>query len=237
MRPVRLYILTALAALAACGRAADAPATRGNDDPLVAAALADPIASDPELAAQNRANAAAALPAVDGSVPTLDISAQAIAAARADALAALGGPEEMRSAPAPRRIAVTLPARARLRIVALAAAAATLQDCAAKLEYTAAWAAKLPVAFPVYPRGAVQEAAGTEAAGCSLRAVKFQTPVPLGDVIDFYFSQARKAGFSATHVVEDGDDVLAGTRGTAGYTVHARHLPSGATEVDLITSR
>ena len=142
----------------------------------------------------------------------------------------------MRSAPAPSRMAVTPPAGARLRVSTLAAAAATLQDCAAKLEYTAAWAAKLPVAFPVYPRGAVQEAAGTEVAGCSLRAVKFQTPVPVGDVIDFYFSQARKAGFSATHVVEDGDDVLAGTRGPASFTVHARNLPSGASEVDLIIS-
>ncbi len=55
------------------------------------------------------------------------------------------------------------------------------------------WANRLPAAFPVYPRGAVQEAAGTDDDACALRVVNFQTGVSLDDVIDFYFSSARKA--------------------------------------------
>jgi hypothetical protein len=98
------------------------------------------------------------------------------------------------------------------------------------------WAARLPAAFPVYPRGAVQEAAGTDASGCSLRVVNFVTPVPLGEVMDFYYSRARAAGFSAQRVLQDGDNVLGGVKGASSYVVYARRLPSGNTEVDLVTS-
>ena len=98
------------------------------------------------------------------------------------------------------------------------------------------WAARLPRAFPVYPRAAVQEAAGTDAAGCALRVVNFVTPVPLGEVVDFYFTRARSAGFSARRVLQGGDDVLAGVKGRASYVIYARRLPSGHTEIDLVTS-
>ena len=93
----------------------------------------------------------------------------------------------------------------------------------------------MPAPFPVYPRAAAQEAAGTDAAGCSLRVVNFVTPVPMDEVMDFYFTRARGAGFSTARVLQDGDDVLAGTKGSASYVVYARRLPSGNTEVDLVT--
>ena len=118
----------------------------------------------------------------------------------------------------------------------LVAAARAAGGCAERAENTARWAARLPQPFPVYPRGAVQEAAGTDAAGCALRVVSFVTPVPLGEVLDFYFTRARDAGFSAQRVLQDGDDVLAGAKGSASYVVYARRLPSGNTEVDLVTS-
>ena len=76
---------------------------------------------------------------------------------------------------------------------ARAANAPNGRPCAGMVEYTAAWAAKLPDAFPVYPRGAVQEAAGTDAGGCALRVVNFQTPVPVSEVMDFYFTRAAAA--------------------------------------------
>ena len=82
----------------------------------------------------------------------------------------------------------------------------------------------------------MQEAAGTDVAGCALRVVNFVTPVPLGEVMDFYFTRARNAGFSAQLVLQDGDTVLAGVKGRASYVVYARRLRTGATEVDLVTS-
>ena len=82
----------------------------------------------------------------------------------------------------------------------------------------------------------MQAIVGTDDSGCSLRVVNFVTPVPLGEVMDFYYSRARVAGFSAQRVLQDGDDVLGGVKGGASYVVYARRLPSGNTEVDLITS-
>ena len=82
----------------------------------------------------------------------------------------------------------------------------------------------------------MQEAAGTDQAGCALRVVNFQTPVAIDDVVDFYFSSASKAGYSARRVRDGGDDILGGVKGGASYVVYARRLASGATEVDLVTS-
>jgi hypothetical protein len=237
---LRLSLIAAGAALALAGCAdREQPAEPvGDDDPALSRALADPIMIDPDLAAQNRANSAAALPSQDGSLPTVDNNPEAIAAARADALKLVGGPGRMRKAPEPREVAGELPGSASLTAPARAAAAPGVDaSCAARAEYTMQWAARMPAPFPIYPRGATQEAAGTDAAGCSLRVVNFVTPVPLGEVMDFYFTRARAAGFSAERVLQDGDDLLAGTRGDATYAVYARRLPSGLTEVDLVTSR
>ncbi len=238
--PPRLSVLAAGAvlALAGCADREERAEPLGDDDPALSAALADPIMIDPDLAGQNRANSAAALPSQDGSLPTVDNNREAIAAARADALKLVGGPGRMRKAPEPREVAGALPAGASLTAAARAAAAPGADaSCAERAEYTMQWAARMPAPFPVSPRGATQEAAGTDAAGCSLRVVNFVTPVPLGEVMDFYFTRARAAGFSADRVLQDGEDVLAGTRGEATYAVYARRLASGLTEVDLVTSR
>ncbi len=206
-------------------------------DPALSQALNEPIMIDGDLNGQNRANSAAALPSQDGSLPTIDSGPEALAAARDEALRLVGGPGRMQSAPPAEAASAALPEAAALTASARAAAAPRANaDCVERVEYTMRWAARMPAAFPVYPRGAVQEAAGTDANGCSLRVVNFVTPVPLGEVVDFYFTRARSEGFLAEHTLQDGDDVLAGVKGQASYVVYARRLPSGNTEVDLVTS-
>ena len=111
------------------------------------------------------------------------------------------------------------------------------RNCAEHTSRTAQWAARMPATFPVYPRGAVMEASGTDSDGCALRRVSFVTPVPLGEVIDFYFTRARAAGYSAEHIVRKEDNLLAGKNGAASYLVSVRRLPTGNTEVGLITNR
>ena len=222
--------------LASCG-GDDASVSEPEDDPALSGSLDEPIMVDPDLVGQNRANSAADMPSQDGSLPTVDNNPEAIAAARAEALRLVGGPGRMRKAPDGREVSGSLPADASLTAAARAAAAPGANpNCAERAQYTMQWAARLPGPFPVYPRGAVQEAAGTDAAGCALRVVNFVTPVPLGEVMDFYFTRARNAGFSAQRVLQDGDDVLAGIKGEASFVVYARRLPSGSTEVDLVTS-
>ena len=235
IHPLAIALCPALL-LVGCGGGEAAPAAREND-PALSAALGEQIMVDPDLVGQNRANSAAAMPSQDGSLPTLDNTPEAIAAARAEALRLVGGPGRMKKAPEPREVAGALPADAALTAAARAAAAPGADaDCAEGARYTMQWAARLPRPFPVYPRGAVQEAAGTDAGDCALRVVNFVTPVPLGEVMDFYFTRARDAGFSAQRVLQGGDDVLAGVKGRASYVVYARRLPSGNTEVDLVTS-
>lgn len=215
----------------------EAPVAEREEDPALGAALREQITVDPDLVGQNRANSAAAMPSQDGSLPTVDANPEAISSARSDALRLVGGPGRMKKAPEARAVSGRLPADAALTAAARAAAAPGGDaGCAERAEYTMQWAARLPRPFPVYPRGAVQEAAGTDASGCALRVVNFVTPVPLGEVMDFYFTRARGAGFSAERVLQDGDDVLAGVKGRASYVVYARRLPSGNTEVDLVTS-
>jgi len=222
--------------LAACG-GEEAPVTEREDDPALAAALGEQLMVDSDLAGQNRANSVVAMPSRDGSLPMVDANPEAIAAARDAALRLVGGPGRMQTAPEPRELAGELPADAALTAAARAAAAPRADaNCASRVRYTMQWAAKLPGPFPVYPRGAVQEAAGTDAAGCVLRVVNFVTPVPLGEVVDFYYTRARGAGFSADRTLQGGDDVLAGAKGRASFVVYARRLPSGNTEVDLVTS-
>jgi hypothetical protein len=207
--------------LTGCG-GDDAAVTVPDVDPALAAALAEPIMVDLDLVGQNRANSAADLPTHDTSRPTIDNNPQAISTARAEALEMVGGPGRMQNAPAPVKDSVN--------------PSVVSANCADQARRTAQWAARMPAPFPIYPRGAVQEAAGTDASGCALRVVSFVTPVPLGEVMDFYFTRARDAGFSAQHVLQDGDDVLSGAKDRASFAVYARRLRSGNTEVDLVTS-
>lgn len=230
-----LLALGAALLLAGCG-SNEEPASEPEDDPALSGALGEQIMVDPDLVGQNRANSAAALPSQDRSLPTVDAGPEAIAAARAEALRLVGGPGRMKKAPEAREVSGELPADAALTAAARSAAPGGNADCAERAQYTMTWAARMPPAFPVYPRGAVQEAAGTDAGGCALRVVNFVTPVPLAEVMDFYFTRARDAGFSAERQMQGSDDVLAGVNGRASYVVYARRLASGNTEVDLVTS-
>ena len=105
--------------------------------------------------------------------------------------------------------------------------------CADKVEYTAAWGARMPPSFPIYPRANLRESAGTERDGCALRAVSFATPVDPEDVLAFYATLAGRAGYS----VAPGSTGLTGTKGVGRYWVAARRDGSGMTLVDLVTSR
>ena len=222
--------------LAACGGRAD-PGKPAADDPAMAGALGDQVLTDPDLAGENGANRAASLPSGAGAVPAADMSPEALATARGAALKLVGGPGTMKKAPEARVVKGALPADSQLTAAARAAASPGGKgDCSALAKYTAAWAAKLPAAFPVYPRGAVQEAAGTDEGACALRVVNFITPVPVGEVIDFYYTRANAAGYSAQHIRQSGEDQIGGTKGAASYVVYARELPNGGSSVDLITN-
>ena len=234
--PVRIALFALMAlvlALAACGQDAETVAKKEAVDPAIGAALADQIMVDPDLAGQNRGNAALTGGGpVDGSLPPEVSTPEAVAAAKSDAAKLVGG--TLRPAPAAGSSAETSPAAASL--TAAETGQVLGKACADKVNYTMAWAARMPAPFPIYPRGHVREAAGTDREGCRLRVVNFVTPVAVQDVLDFYFTRAASAGFRAERRREGGDEVLRGTKGSASYIVYVRQQAGGMTEADLVVS-
>ena len=231
--PIILPLLLVLAACSGADQPADATAER---DPAAAAALNDSIMVDPDLAAQNQGNSALSGggPA-QGDLPDFVRSPEAAAAARAAAQALLGNAPL--AAPNPANASPTSRLAGAMTMPALAAAAGIASsDCADQLGFTMAWAARLPAGLPIYPRGHTIMAAGSDAAGCKVRAVRFVTPVAVSDAVDFYYASARAAKLPAERRREGSDEVVAGTTGGAVYAVYARQRSDGLTEVDLLTA-
>jgi hypothetical protein len=231
----RSFLAVPLLLLAACGE--EAPVVHSEQDPAMTAALNGLLMTDPDLVGHNDAASALLLPDSNAWVPVEDDSPRAVAAAREEAQGLVGGPGRMQRAPAPERVERASSPEAALTAAARGAAApGTGPGCADAVSYTAAWAARMPETFPVYPRGAVQEAAGTDAGGCALRVVSFTTPVPLGDVIDFYFTRASKAGFAVRHAADGRETMLGGSKGRQSFAVYALLRADGMTSVDLVTN-
>ncbi len=231
--PLALSVLP-LALLAACGDKADKDA-KGPTDPAEQAALNDQIMVDPDLAGQNEGNAALT-GGVEQSLPAIAMTPEVIQAAKEDAMALVGGSVNLKPAAKPVVLAANAPDTPTLTAAARAAVTPGGSNCASLVKYSANWAAKLPVALPVYPRGATQEAAGTDEGQCALRVVNFLTPVALEDVLAFYTTRAGSNGYSAEHVKKGGEDILSGTKGGASYVIYAHRQSNGLTSVDLVTS-
>lgn len=202
-------------------------------DPAMSGALGDQIMVDPDMTGQD----GAALAVNDGRIalPPEQRSPEAIAAAKEEAARAVGG--RISAAPQAQSggaAGLTEAAATAAQVAQESKAAHT--DCAGKVAYSNTWAAKLPAEIPVYPRGAVQEAAGTDSNGCALRVVNYATPVPPEDVVNFYYTMAKKAGYGTDHRLDGKDHVIGGSKGGKAYVVYARKLDGGLTEVDLVTS-
>lgn len=218
----RLPLACMALALAACGSGAnEAGGVADHSDPLIAAALAGPILIDPDMVDRNGANQLASFPDADGSMPRPDAGPEAAAAARAEAVDMVGGSSALRPVPEPAD--------------AEPASDAALARCATRARPGFRWAAVMPEAFPVYPRGAVLEAAGSDAPDCQLRAVSFATAVTVDDVLAFYTTRAAAAGYRVSHVGSERENVLAGGGPAGRLQVRVRPSEGGLTQVDLIT--
>ena len=108
----------------------------------------------------------------------------------------------------------------------------------ARIGYAMDWGDRMPATFPVYPGGTVIEAAGADNAPCNIRAVSFTTMVPAKEVMDFYYTMARRNGYSVEHAEENGGDVLGGTRDRdeGAFYISIDPVQGGGTAVDLIAN-
>ena len=237
LRSASPAVALALAAPLGLGGCDRAPPERRDvaPDPVVAAARGEELMVDPDLSRQNpAADALGGGGPASAPLPPLDRSAETIAAARAEAATLAGGVIGHAPPPGPDPAAPAGLSPERTAIAALAQGGPA-RSCVRRLDYSAIWAARLPQALPVYPRGHVQEAAGADGEGCRLRVITYLTPVPLDEVIDFYWTRARRAGLAPIHRLAGTDHVLSGGGGAATYAVYGRER-DGLTEIDLVTS-
>lgn len=199
-------------------------------DPTLAAALEDQIMVDPALTAQ--ANDDAVRPparAYSAPVPAENIAD----AARGPA----PDPAGLMRTPPPTPGGAIDRAEGSMTLGALAEAQARSPGCAAKVQYSTAWANRLPQQLPLHPQARVSEAAGVDAAACAMRIVSFSVPTPLQPTMDWYYTRAKTAGFSAEHQADGDAHALGGTGGPFAYMVFLSPRSDGGTDVDLVVQR
>ncbi len=230
--------LLATVALAACQqnpstalKSGDKDLVAGNTaDPALTAALEDQIMVDPALVGQsNRTVVKPGAPALRGTLP----SREGGGPGKVEPGAQLAG--KPMKAPPPAR---TTPAAGPMTVGQRAALQARRAqgNCDGRVAYGAAWATRLPIEFPIFPRGELLEAAGSDTSGCALRVVSFTTDAPVPDVLDYYYTRARRAGFDAERQRQGTADILAGTRGDDAYYLIFNARQGGGTDVDLVVN-
>ena len=213
-------------ALAACG-GKDKHKSGNEIDPAVANALEDQIMVDPNLVGQANRFGRTGQTGSEAPVPAPGIGGRAVQ------------PGKLLRAPAPTTAtgtgSITLGERAEDQAGRTGTASNT---CEKNFHYSASWATLLPEAFPLYPDAQVTEAAGNNQPPCRMRLVSFVSKAPLQTLVDFYYTQAVRNGFTAEHQLADGEHILAGTRDKDDgvYYLSFNLRKGGGTDVDMIVN-
>jgi hypothetical protein len=235
--------------LSACGSddsksknldALDEKLTGKGSDPAMNASLEDRILVDPDLAENANSNMVQATDKpLEGTVPP-DTDYEG-STASAEVLASA----KLMRAPKPRVVADAqctdcAPSGGQTLedMAAMQGVKRGKGTCAAKLEYGASWSTRMPPEFPIYPKGRVQEAGGVEGGICDIRVVSFSTSASMDSVADYYYTRARRSGFSADYEVRKGEHVMGGTRDNDGgaFVLFLNPLPGGGTSASLVAN-
>ncbi|WP_284124857.1 hypothetical protein [Parerythrobacter aestuarii] len=230
-----MLTLSSLLVLAACSSEPEEVPVVPERDPATTQALSDQIMVDPDLTQQNEANAALT-GGTDHSLPPIVATREAIEDAKLEAADLVGGSSQLKPLGKTSEQGDPLPEGALYSVTEMAKLTPGTSACADSASFTAMWAAKMPKAFPVYPRGNTIEAAGSDTDPCSLRAIRFLTPVSTEDVLAFYTASARKEGYSTSHLLRGEIEELRGAKGKGSYAVYVRRRASGISDVGLVTS-
>jgi hypothetical protein len=110
-------------------------------------------------------------------------------------------------------------------------------DCAKNVKIGPEWADRMPHPFRLYPGAKLVEAGGIDKERCTLRIISFTTPAAVEPVLDYYYTQAKRAGYDAEHLLSQNEHQLGGTRKDGGaYVVFARATPGKPTEVNIVAN-
>ena len=201
----------------------DANSAGKSRDPAIAQALHDQIMVDPNLTQSSNANAVRPPSRPDSGAVPPDIT-------RPDPV----DPATLRRAPAAK--ADCPQCRAKGQAFTLGALAGQQPGGCATVSYSAQWANRLPAALPLYPDARVTEAAGANTGPCHLRVVSFRSSAAPAKLVDFYYTRASAAGYSAEHRADGTMHVLGGTHGGDAYVVYVTPRQGGGAVVDLVSN-
>jgi len=234
MRPV-FPILLCLA-LAACSKSA--PDAAGDaaaiaEDPVIARALHDPLMSDPDLASRNEANAAIGFIDSD-ALPVLPAGSAEAQAAREALRLELLGTGALPELPPASEGEGGKPLGPMASAADLLGAVGAPARCAAALKEDFMLAATLPPVAAIPPGAMVVQAGGADAQGCALRIIRYRSPAPIVDLLQYHYARARRAGLTAVRYASPEDIIAAQGRGSQRLTVHIRPATGGLNGVDLI---
>ena len=73
---------------------------------------------------------------------------------------------------------------------------------------------------------------------CDIRVVTFTTSASMQNVVDYYYTRARKSGYNAEYQIRAGEHILGGTRDNDGgaYFITFNRHPGGGTSVDIVAN-
>jgi hypothetical protein len=114
--------------------------------------------------------------------------------------------------------------------------AATNAACYRNLQYSAAWAQRLPAELPLFTDAQVSEAAGNASPGCNVRVVSFVSGATIDRLVQFYEASTKRAGFATERQGSGAERVVAGDKGPDAFYATFRTRPAGGTEVDLLAN-
>lgn len=237
--------MVAAMALAACGATPrdsvavlEATLTNDNADPLIRDTLMAPLAVDPDLTGQANINAVRSGDRVPGNVIPV--------------LAKFAGdtpfppfPDGKRMIPPEPTTAASCPdcgpdGPATLGALAREHARRAPPACRDyRLDYGMQWAERVPPPFALFPGVALMDSAGADTPNCALRAVSLATPAPAKDMVDYYYTQTRHAGFTVRHQRLEEHAILFGARNRdrTSFMLIADAAPGGGSRIDLVVTR
>lgn len=228
-------VLCALPILSACGGndTGDQAPIVNETDPYIARALNDPLMVDPDLSYRNEANAAITI-GYDHALPSFKGSDDAASRARETARLELLEDGPIRDLPLPQSGAGPASLAQAYGVQALLGAVEAPMECRKDISGSFSYAATLPAIVRIMPHGMVRVAAAVDQPACSLRIVRYVTPVEVDDALQYHFTVADRAKLSPTYYAEPEKSLFAERRGTY-LRVFARETSGDLTAVNMVT--
>lgn len=97
--------------------------------------------------------------------------------------------------------------------------------CEMRLDYTLAWATRLPPSLVLPKAAQMREAAGSDTSACRLRIVGYTVEAPPAQALAHYRAVARRHGFTAR---ADDSGTLSATKAGAAFVVRVVPVDSGS---------